>query len=49
MDGAFEDEAEQAVTLNEYLEEVEERELVSYFVHTLMHWFSDLITCSSFG
>lgn len=31
MDGAFDDEAEPAVTIGEYLDEVEERELVSYF------------------
>lgn len=34
MDGAFDDEAEPAVTIGEYLEEVEERELVSHFLHS---------------
>jgi len=34
MDGAFDDEAEPAVTISEYLDEVEERELVSHFLHS---------------
>lgn len=46
MDPAFADEvdeAEQAVTISEYIEEEEERELVSHFLH-----YSDLL-CISFG
>lgn len=33
MDGAFDDEGEPAVTIGEYLDAVEERELVSHFLH----------------
>jgi E3 ubiquitin-protein ligase UBR7 len=33
MDGTFDDEGEPSVTIGEYLEEVEERELVNYFLH----------------
>jgi len=33
MDGAFDEEGEPAVTIGEYLDEVEERELVSHFLH----------------
>lgn len=40
MDGTFDDEAEQAVTIGEYLDEVEERELVSHFVHSCCTFIS---------
>lgn len=33
MEDAFDDEAEQAVTIDEYLKEVEDRELVGVFPH----------------
>ena len=33
MDGTFDNEAEPVVTIREYLEEVEEREVVSHFLH----------------
>lgn len=38
MDGTFDDESEPAVTIGEYLEEVEERELVSHFLHPCYIW-----------
>lgn len=36
MDSAFDDEGEPALTIGEYLDEVEERELVIYFLHSFV-------------
>lgn len=42
MADAFEDETEQTVSLNEYLDEVEDQELVSVFISEDFNYLGDI-------